>query len=217
MMGGGASSILAMIQSDRYNESLRRKRSILKQDRSPYAAQKRYLKPSTGYIFTRALRQAELDEIKARHKKLRRASRIRAAIAGVMVFVVMSVLVFFSVLAFDGVANGLSEEQVRNHFAKKKRFAFFMNDGGRYLEQGHFHNAQFQFNEAMQLYPTNFDAQYRYCLAVNYWCMYEQTNCEEADQLLDEMLKKYPENKMVQNLADAQFKVLGDAADTGGE
>ena len=56
---------------------------------------------------------------------------------------------------------------------KRSDYLFFIRDGDKYIEEEKWHNAIFQYTEALKLFPKEFDANYRLSLAYSYSCSYE--------------------------------------------
>ena len=68
------------------------------------------------------------------------------------------------------------------------------------FEKRKWNNAIFQYSRALEVFPNEFDAQYRLAQSYTYKCQLENKSCFKADSLVDRLIKYFPENKKIQEL-----------------
>ena len=62
------------------------------------------------------------------------------------------------------------------------------------------HNAIFQYARASQIFPNEYDVQYRLALAYTYQCQYTNKECKHADSLVNRLLIHFPDKEKVKGL-----------------
>lgn len=94
-----------------------------------------------------------------------------------------------------------------NHEKKRSGYLFLITEGDMYIEKEEWHNAIFQYTEALKLFPKEFSANYRLALAYTYSCAHKATNCEAAKYTTDKLIDKFPKNPKVHKLKEILDKL----------
>jgi tetratricopeptide (TPR) repeat protein len=181
LAGGG--SIQGMIISLRNNKNLLRpKRSFLNQ-------RKEFLKAAKGEVNFRKASKEELELFRKKiYKERKRQRKIDIAIwSGVGV-----ILLFATILLTKTMT-----EEIRD--SEKERFKIQMNDylklieyGDEWLTERRWHNAIFTYKKALEIFPKEYDINYRLTYALCLRCEADFINCKEAKTKLDKLLLQYP-------------------------
>ncbi len=187
-MGGGG-SIQGFNDSLKNNRKLLRKSSFFPKERSFLNPKREYYKAAGG---VESLRNASKEELLEIRKTIRNKRKIENIIM-IVLFVIVTILTIYLMRDFfKENENYISAEDKKALELKNKEFSFFITDGDNYLEKGQWHNAVFQYNKALELFPTNYDASYRVAYALSYWCRNEKLNCKLAADKVQELLAEYP-------------------------
>ena len=181
MAGGG--SMQGMIISLRNNKNLLRpKRSFLNQ-------RKEFLKAAKGEA---NFRKATKEELELFRKKIYKKRKIQRNI-DITIWSVIGIILLFATILLTKTLN----EQIRD--SKKEGLNFKMNnylelieDGDQWLTKRKWHNAVFQYRKALEIFPKEYDINYRLTYALCLRCEADFTNCKEAQNKLDELLLQYP-------------------------
>lgn len=198
-MSGG--SIAGMITSLRNNSNMLRKKSIFKKESTFLRTKKEYYRAVKGKIDLKELTPIELQRIRQTIKYNRKESVKHTLIA--ILFVIPIVLYVGNALlktsSFYPYAT-YANRKGGNPEKKRSDYLFFITEGDRYIEKKEWHNAIFQYTEALKLYPKEFSANYRLALAYSYSCSHEAINCEAAKYTTDKLVDKFPKDPKVHKL-----------------
>lgn len=188
---GGEGSIQHMITSFRNNRSLLRKKSMFRRDRSFLSTKKEYYKASKGRIKSKKLSKEELLLIRKKVIKKRRAEDIRAWL------IVFVIVVVFAGIGYYAV-NRFRQERIQHLEIKKenilKEYGYFIEEGDRWMEKGNWDNAIYRYRQAVEIFPNEFEGNYRLALAYSYHCQFENKNCERGKSLTIRLIKYFPKN-----------------------
>ena len=88
-----------------------------------------------------------------------------------------------------------------------------MADGDHWLNKKNFYTAIFQYENALNIYPDNPDAQYRLAYAHYLQCVVAGKECAESYNLINKMIALYPDNI---RLVELKKSYKGFRADTNG-
>ncbi|QNJ98149.1 tetratricopeptide repeat protein [Constantimarinum furrinae] len=190
-MGGGGS-----IQG--FNNSLKENRKLLKKTRF-FPAERSFLNRKREYVKraggVESLRNASKEELLAIRNSIV-AKRKKDSLVTIVLFVILaSVVAYFSVDYFKTNPNYVSEEERLEIKNNNEKYNFYISDGDSYLNKGQWHNAIFQYNKALEIFPNNYDALYRSVYAQVYRCRNTKENCESAKSNLEQLLNKFPEKQ----------------------
>lgn len=86
---------------------------------------------------------------------------------------------------------------MNEHF---NEYSYFLEEGDKWIKKRHWHNAIYRYEQAVKLFPNEFEANYRLALAYSYNCKFEKKDCEEGKLLTNRLLKNYSEDKGLQEL-----------------
>lgn len=75
-----------------------------------------------------------------------------------------------------------------------------INNGDQWLKKRKWHNAIFQYKKALEIFPTEYDINFRLASAYAYRCESKFENCFEAKELLNKLLSRDPENSKLLKL-----------------
>ncbi|MGB0888579.1 MAG: hypothetical protein ACPGSL_10685 [Vicingaceae bacterium] len=190
MSWGG--SVAAMIQSLKNNKALLGKRYTY------FDAKKDYLIAYKGLeISNRRATPEQLKAIKALIRKQKKAERLRVTIA----LCIISPFIIFGTYKF---IKSLDSEVAQHEVVVKKKnvdkYLFHIDDGDYMLSKGKWNNAIFQYTRASEIFPNEYDAQYRLALAYSYKCKYTGDACGRSDSLVNRLLEHFPDNEEVKTL-----------------
>ena len=202
-MGGGG-SIAGMIISLRNNSKLLRKHSMFKKESSFLSFGEEHLKTTKGKINTKKATSNELKKIREVILKNKRTN-IRNFI--IVFIVVIPIIFLFVKFTTESVESGKfnpyamqTDNWEAKEIKKRKSYLFYITDGDKYIKEKHWKNAIFQYNKALNLFPSQNEAKYRLALAYSYSCTNDNLNCKKGLQLTTTFLKDYPENSDFKNL-----------------
>jgi tetratricopeptide (TPR) repeat protein len=188
-MGGGGGSIQGMYTSLKNNRMLLRTSHFYPRKKSFFNRKKEYIKAADGFV---ELEIATKDELLAIRKRILRKRRIDDFITLALFLMLSSVVVYFSFGFFKTNPNYVSPEEKHKIEINNEKYSFFISDGDTYLKKGQWHNAIFQYNKALEIFPKDYHANYRLVYASVYRCRNEKVNCDKASNSLQELIKLYP-------------------------
>ncbi len=181
MAGGG--SIQGMIVSLRNNKNLLRpKRSFLNQ-------RKEFLKAAKGEV---NLRKASKEELELFRKKIY-GQRKRQRKIDLVIWSVVGVTILFGTLSLTKTLNDQIKDSKKGVLhIKMNNYLELIEDGDHWLTKRKWHNAIFQYKKALEIFPKEYDINYRLTYALCLRCEADFTYCKEAKDKLDELLLQYP-------------------------
>ena len=190
MMGGGG-SIQGMSNSLKINRQMLRKKTMLRKERS-FLNRKREYHKAAGIVDLKTATKEELAEIR---KKIIRRRRKNNLIFTILFIVLASPIVYYSSEFFKKQTEKEAAIEKIEKDKKMEKYNFFIKDGDNYIKKAQWHNAMFQYNKAIEIFPNDYHAYYRYSYAAVYRCRNEKENCDEAEKSLNKLLKEYPEQQ----------------------
>ncbi len=187
-MGGGG-SIQGMINSLKNNKKLLRRNRMFLKDRSFLNLKKEYLKAADGEVNFKKATKKQLSEIRV---KVIRERKKRSYIY-IGLFIACFFIIGFPIY-HDFKANKMAEETTDSIQLEKdkKEYLDLIADGDLWLSKKKWHNAIFQYKEALTLFPKEYDANYRLAMAYCYRCESEFEDCKKAKKLLEKLIRRYP-------------------------
>ena len=204
---GGEGSMAHMIISQRNNKKLLRRKRLFEKESTFLSIKKEYYKASQGRVDFKKATPEELKRI--RNKVIaNRKSEYRIQL---IVFCFSILFIGFFTFKIFKSENSKTKAYYNNNMEvelvkKKEKYLFFISDGDKWISEENWSNAIFQYKEALKIFPTEFDANYRLALAYSYSCQNEQINCEIGEKLTDTLKKQFPNRYEILKL-DAIFKV----------
>lgn len=182
----GEGSIQGMIISLRNNKNLLRpKRSFLNQ-------KKEFLKAANGEINFKKATKKELEKIREKiYKERKRQRKINIGIWSVTAIFLISIAVVFT----KNISQQNYNSEKKAHKAKTEKYYELIEDGDQWLKKGNWHNAIFQYKKAKEVFPTEYDINYRLTYVFCLSCEAEYINCKEAKENLDKLIVAFPEKQ----------------------
>ncbi|MFY8187902.1 MAG: hypothetical protein ACOVLC_08075 [Flavobacterium sp.] len=197
MMISGSSQ--AMIDSIRNNKMLLSSKSLFKKERTFLSLKSEYLKSNYGNF---EYKKATKEELLAIRNKIIRDKKKQFMIKMIIVTVFMF---FLSLIVYQFVEYELDSKEKNQKFQflkdqktfykNEKEFLSLLKYGDDWFEKRHWHNAIFCYKKAVELFPSNFEGNYRLALAYSLQCEFDFKNCNEAKMFLDTLYAEFPNKK----------------------
>lgn len=210
-MLGGHGSIQHMRNAIKANEALLGKRIRLFDRGKRFSdLRQEYVQASKGRLESKEITKEELANIRLRILK-RRNRQLLISLA----FWALSMLMVSSVIYYNRerlFANHQSEVPIVSKENKKKeeRYRFCIEDGDKWLKRNHWHNAIFQYEAALKLFPESWVAKNRLAVAYTYRCRAEKVDCQKAKEFIDIVLIRHPDNHKSYELLASYYFGIGD-------
>lgn len=191
MEGGG--SIQGNDNSLNNNHKLLQKGSLFNKKRSLLELRREYQSAINGIADYNMASEDDLKRIRAKIIKQRRIDNV--------ITICIFLLIIPFVIAFSSSYFKTDETEGPTYAEKKSmrqdstKYSFFSTDGDNYLKNGQWHNAIFQYKKALEIYPSNYDAQYRLAYAYTYRCRNTKVNCELANRFVQKLRSTLPERQ----------------------
>jgi len=195
MPSGG--SIQSMITTLHNNKKLLRKRRIHDSKFGFAMLRDKYRTYSTGSVDSKPLSKEELLKIRTKIINDRRKERIWDFI---QVYLLIAIIISIPIYTYKGLQEYQVESTKIRTAEKTKQYLFYLQDGDKWLKEGRYHNAVFQYSLAKKIYPKEYDINYRLALAYGRWCQEELSGCEEGQTILEELKKQFPSRQEIRDL-----------------
>ena len=186
-MGGGG-SIQGMSNSLKINRQMLRKKTYFRKERS-FLNRKREFHKAAGIIDLKTATTEELAEIRHKIIKRRRQNNLKFLLFFMVIFIP---ILYFSIGFFKNETEKAAMIEVLEKDRKMEKYRFYIEDGDSYIKKGQWHNAMFQYNKAIELFPNDYHATYRYAYAAVYRCRNVKEKCNVASTALEKLLKDFP-------------------------
>lgn len=93
---------------------------------------------------------------------------------------------------------------------KNEKYLHNLQEGDKWIEQKHWGNAIYYYTNATELFPEDFDANYRLVLAYSNNCKYNNLYCRQGNKLNLRLLKYFPKNHKLVTLKNIfELKKVG--------
>jgi tetratricopeptide (TPR) repeat protein len=94
----------------------------------------------------------------------------------------------------------IKNQQTLEFKVKEKEFLSFINNGDEWFEKGKWHNSIFYYEKAKEIFPKNYEINYRLVRSYSFQCENEFKNCHEAKKLLEKLFLMFPnkENELLE-------------------
>ncbi|WP_435624723.1 hypothetical protein [Flagellimonas sp.] len=194
---GGEGSIQSMIVILRNNKKLLHKRNPFRRGSGFERLRDDYRKFSQGEIETKTVTKSQLREIRRKVIEENRKENIRIWVIGIVVSIFA---VGFTMMGYKGIQNYEAELDEIKIKKSTDKYLFYIQDGDKWLEKGHHHNAVFQYLLAKRIYPNEYNVNYRLTLTYGSWCKYNRTGCAEGKRIYDNLKVQFPEKKELEEL-----------------
>lgn len=183
MMGGGG-SIQGMITALRNNKNLLSKRKSMYDKKS--AQKTSGIKK--GLNCNIEATEEQLLEIRLRIQKRNKRKKI---INSLIITISVLFVLYFSFL------NSKKEVLIKSSVIETKTDKDFYKDyiqyGDTWLEEKKWNAAIYNYQKAVNLYPENFDANYRLALAYAYSCVHVSKHCDSGNVLIKKLMISHGE------------------------
>jgi len=192
----------------RNNRQLLRKTGLFKKNQSFLSSRKEYLKAAKGEVDFKTISKSELRALREKVIKNRKTENLRTWI---ITLVIIAPILFYGVYFFyqSSIKNQqILERQQQNTETNKilldrkenqklnadlNRYFEVISEGDLWIEKKNWNNAIYKYEQAVRLFPNEFEANYRLVLAYSYRCQNENKNCEVGKKLMNRLLKYFPE------------------------
>ncbi len=191
MLGAGAGSTINMIKTLRNNRNLLRRKRMYDKERSFLSIKKEYLKAAEGKI---DLKKASKEDLLNIRRKVLAARKRETLLTYSLLIIVICGMVYlvYQIPSWDKGPDQL-EREIRLETEKSNRYIYLLTDGDQWLKKEKWHNAIFQYQKTLEIYPDNYDAVYRLTLAYIYCCLHENKDCELGKRSLKRLQNYFPE------------------------
>ena len=94
------------------------------------------------------------------------------------------------------------QELAQDNFLSENinEFSFLIDDGDQWIQKRRWNNAIYRFEQAVKLFPSSYEANYRLALAYSYSCQFKNDNCDLGEKLTTKLLKYHPDEINLINL-----------------
>ena len=79
-------------------------------------------------------------------------------------------------------------------------FSFLIDDGDQWIQKRRWNNAIYRYEQAVKLFPSSYEANYRLALAYKYNCEFKNKSCIQGEKLTEKLLKYHPDELNLINL-----------------
>jgi hypothetical protein len=140
-----------------------------------------YLKATAGKVNSRTYSKAELNELKKIIRKEFRKDRIKTFLFGSLLIIFGTLLLF---KGFEYIINTEREFRLENNQIeldnKKKEFNFLISDAKMWKEKGNLHNAIYQYEKALELFPNHKETNQNLKSIYSQQCRTKGKYCDKA-------------------------------------
>ncbi len=200
---GGEGSIQHMITTMRNNRNMLRKKNYFKRERTFLSTKREYYKASKGKIDSKNISKEELLQIRKIIIRKRKVENIRvwlilfAIITPILIFVIYT----FNQFKKDEVQRieNVKEQYLIEHLNK---YRYLIDEGDKWIKERNWNNAIYFFKQAVEIFPSEFEGNYRLALVYSYNCKFENKDCNKGKKLTIRLLKYSPENTDLIKLLD---------------
>jgi hypothetical protein len=203
----GEGGMAHMIVSQRNNKRLLRRKRLFEKERTFLSIKKEYYKASQGRVDFKKATPEELKKIRNKVIANRKSeNRIQLTVLCFSILII-GFIIFKIVKSENSITKAQQNSNMEVELIKKtEKYMFFISDGDKWISEKNWSNAIFQYKEALKVFPTEFDANYRLALAYSYSCQNEQINCEIGERLTERLIKQFPDKNEILKI-DAIFRV----------
>lgn len=184
--------------------SLRNNKKLLGPKRSFLNQKKEFIIAAHGEV---KLRKASKQELRKIRKKILQTRRQQLYI-NIGICCILVIILTIGTIAYVNHLTALNTQLKQIELTKNsEKYLEFIKDGDQWLEKRSWHNSIFQYKKALEIFPNEYDINYRlvyvYCLR----CENEYLNCQEAKNKLDKLLKKFPgRTELIQLKAKLEYE-----------
>jgi len=182
----------------RNNRQMLRKTGLFKKDQSFLSSRKEYLKAAKGEVDFKTISKSELRALREKVIKNRKADNLRAWL---ITLAVMAPFIIYGlhILIKPSPQSEKKNDKTQQILVEQKltddlnEFHFLIEDGDKWIEKRNWSNAIYRYKQATELFPNEFEGNYRLALAYSYQCKDLNVDCEVGKKLTNRLLKYFPE------------------------
>ena len=170
---------------------------MFNRNRSIYDRKREYYRASKGKLDIKTVSKEELRLIRKRIIKQRKVDVLKARlitllVGSIIAFALFKTYSYFQEKSVRIITEDKKAEQKIELSKTIEDYYFFIYEGDHWIEKKQWNNAIFQYKKALELFPENFDANYKLALAYSYKCGFEYEDCEVGIKLTNKLLKDMP-------------------------
>lgn len=194
----GEGSMMFMIQSLRNNKALLRGKRLFKKERSFLQKDNLDLHESKEGIKSTPITAKQRKEIRFKIRKEQRKDYLRKAIFIIILFPLITSLGYFLLKDFSfgfEQTTPVTNLKAQKEIMALKKYEFYIADGDLWLGKKNYYNAIFQYRNALEIRPLEYEVQYRLLYTYGLSCENESLNCSEGNELMNLLQSNYPEKE----------------------
>ncbi|WP_334113043.1 hypothetical protein [Paucihalobacter sp.] len=189
---GGEGSIQGMITTLRNNKKLLRSKRMFKKERSFLNLKQEYFKAAGGRLAFKEASKEDLLKIRQKIIQERTKNTVLFSLVAALIFS----CVFYLSIQFLRNERKVEEQQQAAQFKKQEKlFLKYLIEGDEWFEKGSCYNSIFSYERALEIFPDNYDVNYRIVTVYAVQCEMDYKNCFKAKELLESLFVKYPFKK----------------------
>ena len=197
------------------NRQMLRKTGLFKKDQSFLSSRKEYLKAAKGQVDFKTISKSELRALREKVIKNRKANNLKVwliTLAIVAPFLIYGLYIFTGSEQWTkesiqtGKINNDHEQQIlldQKLTDDLNEFNYLINEGDKWIEKRNWNNAIYRYEQAVKLFPNEFEGNYRLALAHSYSCKDGNMNCEIGQKITNRLLNSFPNDSRLIELKTA--------------
>ncbi|MCB0373345.1 MAG: hypothetical protein KDD31_10075 [Muricauda sp.] len=188
-----------MITILRNNRKLLRKRNPFQRGFGFEKLRKEYRTYAQGKLDSRPLSKRERQAIREKIEAENRKDTIKMTLVAILILIALLGLGIRLYGTFQRNQEFIAQKELAS---KTEQYLFYINDGDKWLNQQHWHNAIFQYLLAKNIFPNEYDVNYRLIMAYGGKCKFEGSGCTDGSELLAKLRRQFPNSKDLQPLEE---------------
>jgi len=191
---------------------LKNNRNLLRKKKPYLNTIKKRLKSVEGKLEFKKLSKQEQQLFKENFIKEQKANNRKLIYRSIIVIIPVFIFLFY---LYNNIYESNNQRLYNKHLQKQKaeqiisnntliekqaRYKSTIENGDIWFEKENWNNAIFLYKNAVEIFPENFDANYRLALAYSYNCKFKNIDCEKGYKLNNRLLKYFPNNLNLQEL-----------------
>jgi len=201
------------------NRLLLKRRSIFQKGHSFRGYRQEYLKAGSGKVDFRKATKEELLELRRKVIRERRIRAIRSWSIAILIsipiiFLGVELSTYFSNRAVKEVQESEYQDlllinQRENELKERNlnEYDFLLKDGDNWIQKGNLTNAIHQFEGAVNLFPSKYDANYKLASVYLLICESEKKGCEKGTEIVRKLLTLFPNDNATLELKEG-FEII---------
>jgi hypothetical protein len=171
---------------------LKNNRNLLRKKKPYFNSIKKQLKSVEGKLEFKKLSKQEQQLFKENFIKKQKANNRKLIYRSIIVIIPIIVFLFY---LFNNIYKSHNQRLYNKYLQKQKaeqiisnnaliqkqaKYKSTIENGDIWFEKENWNNAIFLYKNAVEIFPENFDANYRLALAYSYNCNFKNIDCEKA-------------------------------------